>query len=312
VAVRVKNKEGVNLRPKYRSIGLLLVFVLVFALIPAIAMAATVTQGVKGVITDKLTGGPIPFATVSLLSTTTVWSAAYDGTYAIPTTVGSETVRAWAGSHATSLSPEFRVAANTVVTQNLVLDRFPNFEQPVYRFFNMTGGVHFYTASDAEFISVYKNLPNYKYDGIGYWVPVGPSIPATVGAPGWTNQNTVVLQRFYNKQAGVHFYTADVAEYTKVKNTLQSVYTYDGPAYNVTLTAPVDSFALIAARSSVPIFRFYNGTANAHFYTADTSEIFSPSAVSAIAPAALSQLYKFEGTAFYTGGWLWVAPLPDL
>jgi hypothetical protein len=45
--------------------------------------------------------------------------------------------------------------------------------KPVYRFYNFRkGGVHFYTASYAEYQNVLNTLGNtYRYEGVGYWVP---------------------------------------------------------------------------------------------------------------------------------------------
>ncbi|MEI7814869.1 MAG: carboxypeptidase regulatory-like domain-containing protein [Coriobacteriia bacterium] len=281
------------LRSKYHALGLLLVLAFVFALVPAVAFAAP-TRGVTGVIKDATTGYPIPFAQAILSDSGGVeidWAqAAYDGTYSFEAEVGTYTVYAALKSYVGSTTPEFRVEAGAATTENLVLDRWVNFSQPIYRFFNMTGGVHFYTADNSEFINVYKSLPTYKYDGIGYWVPEGDSIsPYADGADGegLMNMNDVVLQRFYNKQTGVHFYTADSVEYLNVKNNLSAIYKYDGPAYNVRLD---EGYGL-------PIFRFYNGTTNAHFYTANLSEINGEYT------ASLAGTYKFEGTAFYTGDW---------
>ncbi|MEI7814868.1 MAG: hypothetical protein WCJ13_08760 [Coriobacteriia bacterium] len=303
------------LRSKYRAIGLLFVLALVFALVPVAAFAA---QGISGVIKDGTTGYPIPFAFASLESSLgaplDAVQAAYDGTYSFETDVDTFTVYADAGSYVGTRTVEFKVEEGAVSSQDIVLDRSDTFWQPIYRFFNMTGGVHFYTADNSEFINVYKNLPMYKYDGIGYSVPEGDDVdPVYItdindpgypqNSPGWMNMNDDVLQRFFNKQTGVHFYTADNAEYLNVKNNLQAIYRYDGPAYNVRLTdlamfGPVGQSELTNKgrfSPSLPIFRFYNGTTNAHFYTANLSEINGG--------ASLAGTFKFEGTAFYTGGW---------
>jgi len=274
---------------KYRAIGFLLLLALALAVLPAVAMAApAITQGVQGVITDGTTGLPVPFAEARLLDglgDEVGWTrASYDGTYAIESEVGTHHLEVWAFGYETETSPDFNVDADAVTTQNISLTRWNNYYMPVYRFFNMTGGVHFYTSDPVEFMNVYKNLPDYKYDGIGYSIPVGADIAPEGENAGLMNTNKVVLQRFYNMQTGVHFYTADVNEFNNVRNTLSSIYHYDGPAYKVTFDSDYGS----------PIYRFYNGTTNAHFYTANTNEIY----------ASLAGTYKYEGVAFYTGGWV--------
>jgi lysyl endopeptidase len=47
----------------------------------------------------------------------------------------------------------------------------PTGATPVYRFYNMRTGAHFYTASEAEMISVRDNLRSaYRLEGIGYYL----------------------------------------------------------------------------------------------------------------------------------------------
>jgi hypothetical protein len=41
---------------------------------------------------------------------------------------------------------------------------------PLYRFFNTSNGVHFYTISTAERDSVIANLKQFNYEGIAYYV----------------------------------------------------------------------------------------------------------------------------------------------
>lgn len=42
--------------------------------------------------------------------------------------------------------------------------------QALYRFYNTQTGAHFYTASDTEMATTVQNLPQYKYEGIAYYV----------------------------------------------------------------------------------------------------------------------------------------------
>ena len=92
---------------------------------------------------------------------------------------------------------------------------------PVYRFYNLRAGVHFYTASEAEKQKVLDTLGSvYRYEGIAYKVSQ-------------TSDNAFPVYRFYNFKAGVHFYTASDAEMKNVLNTLGGVYRYEGVAYYV-------------------------------------------------------------------------------
>ena len=163
------------------------------------------------------------------------------------------------------------VPESTPCAQDLVLT--DHHEQAVYRFFNMKGGVHFYTASDAEFVNVYTNLDSvFKYDGIAYFVDLD------------NTDGQVPLYRFFNRETGVHFFTASEAEKNNVIANLSGRYTFEGQAYGVRIDGV-----------GVPVYRFYVPARNAHFYTADTSEILA-------AGSGLSNYYHYEGVAFYVGG----------
>jgi hypothetical protein len=294
------HQGGVKLLGKTRSIGLLLVLALAFALVPAFAMAApAITQGIQGVVTDSVTGVGIPFATVHI----DPWSgghlayitADYDGSYSYATGPGEYWMEAYFGpKYQTSPDPSeaVTVTAGAVTTKNFALVQDTTTpEQAVYRFFNMRAGTHFYTASDAEFINTYKNLPQFKYDGVAYWIPIGTSDGL------YTNTNNLPLYRFFNKKSGVHFYTKNEAEKATVMNTLSALYTYEGVAYNVT-----DAVADPDGNSNLPIFRFYVPLRNAHFYTADTSEMMG-------LKSTLSNYYQFEGIGYYIGDWFYTGDI---
>jgi len=281
---------------KWRLIGLLAVFVLAFALLPAFAMGApAITQGVQGIVKDASTGVPIPFAWMRISidgGEYVYFSAEYDGTYSYATPV-SDNIEVDANGMAYEAvnGPIIAVTAGAMTTQDFVLTRDPDFYQPVYRFFNMKGGTHFYTANDAEFIDVYKNNSSvFKYDGIAYWVAIGPDVAPEIGFFGWKNHSTVPLYRFFNVKTGVHFFTTDVAEMNDVKNNHSDLYTYEGVAYNVS-----------GPEWGAPVYRFYNPKRNAHFYSVDSNEV----------RGKLSNYYHYEGIGFNTGGWEYFAPLPD-
>jgi hypothetical protein len=94
----------------------------------------------------------------------------------------------------------------------------------VFRFFNRATGTHFYTGSAAEADNVMKTLPNYAYEGIAY-----RAFSQATDADGDLHK---ALYRFYNTQAGVHFYTANPNEKASIEANLPS-FKYEGVAYYV-------------------------------------------------------------------------------
>lgn len=93
---------------------------------------------------------------------------------------------------------------------------------PLYRFYRPSTGTHFYTASEAEKNNVVANLSRtYSLDGAAYNVSTTP-------VPGATT-----VWRFYRRNTGTHFYTADPAERQSVQNNLGAIYTYEGPAFYI-------------------------------------------------------------------------------
>ena len=71
---------------------------------------------------------------------------------------------------------------------------------PVYRFFNSSTEIHFYTADENERAFVEENLDNYVAEGTPYY--------------GYDTQveGTVPLYRFYNSSLDAHFYTPSAEE----------------------------------------------------------------------------------------------------
>jgi len=150
--------------------------------------------------------------------------------------------------------------------------RPPASMNPVYRFYNVRKGVHFYTASEAEKSAVAARLGSqYTLEGVAY--SINAANPA----------NTAPLYRFYNVRTGVHFYTASEAEKDRVVRTLAGTYHFEGTAYTV-CAAPVVG--------AVPVYRFYNVRKGVHFYTASEAEKDRVT-------RTLSSTYKPEGAAYY-------------
>jgi hypothetical protein len=115
---------------------------------------------------------------------------------------------------------------------------------------------------------------------------VGPrSNTVTVTAP----SAPIVLSpvyRFYRPSTGTHFYTASEDEKATVMATLGHIYTYEGPAYNVS--------ADDGGGAKPTVWRFYNVRNGTHFYTADPSERDH-------VLATLGHIYQLDGPAFYLG-----------
>lgn len=122
---------------------------------------------------------------------------------------------------------------------------------PVYRFFNIQTGTHFYTSSAAERDQVIATLARYRFEGIGFYAYTSPQ-------PG-----TSAVFRFYNLRTGTHFYTVSEPERDHVREALSSTFAYEGPAWYAATTAHV---------SNTAIYRFYNASTGAHFYTASAQE----------------------------------------
>lgn len=141
---------------------------------------------------------------------------------------------------------------------------------PVYRFWNLKNGTHFYTISESEKNNVTTRLSStYKYEGIAYYLNYS------------SGRNTTPLYRFYNLKNGTHFYTANEVEKNNVVSKLSSTYRLEGVAWYVSINSS----------DSMAVYRFWNlyGT---HFYTANPAERDN-------IIARLSSKYRYEGIAYY-------------
>ena len=144
--------------------------------------------------------------------------------------------------------------------------------RPVYRFYNIKNGTHFYTASSAERYSVATKLTKtYRFEGTAYTVDTAD--PA----------NVTPLYRFYNAKKGTHFYTSSEAERADVQARLSSIFKFEGVAYNVS-SAPVEG--------ATTVYRFFNKKTGTHFYTATEAERDDVT-------TRLAATYRYEGIAFY-------------
>jgi hypothetical protein len=124
----------------------------------------------------------------------------------------------------------------------------------VFRFYNTDAGGHFYTPSEAEAGQVRKTLPSFNDEGVGF--------KALNADPPEAHPLETDVFRFYNKDAGGHFYTASKAEADKVRNTLEN-FVDEGVGFRA-FEEQVEG--------TIPVYRFYNTDAGGHFYTPSEAE----------------------------------------
>jgi hypothetical protein len=113
---------------------------------------------------------------------------------------------------------------------------FPG-KAPIYRFYNVRNGSHFYTISEAERYNVIRKYSStYRFEGPAY------SIETT------SPKNNTPLHRFYNKRNGSHFFTASDAERKNVIANWSSTYAYVNPVIAVFLGWAAGTIGLVRPR----------------------------------------------------------------
>ena len=145
-----------------------------------------------------------------------------------------------------------------------------NSSETIYRFFNSTTGVHFYTANEIERDVVIDNLPEFNFEGASY-LGVDPLTGQIEPSP---------VYRFFNRDTGVHLYTISEVERDVV--TELDNFSFDGEVF----------FAYgVEIEGTIPIYRFFNSTTGAHFYT--------PSVIERDAVIDNLPDFQSEGIAYY-------------
>lgn len=142
---------------------------------------------------------------------------------------------------------------------------------PIYRFYNIKEGSHFYTASIPEKHTLYSMTYLYRYEGIAGFA----SNSAYTGG--------LAIHRFYNKQTGTHFYTSNQVEASRVNDTMYNTYRYEG----ITFYADAEQYY-----DSIAMHRFYKFNKGTHFYTSSQAEASNVNSI-------LYQSYKYESAPFY-------------
>jgi hypothetical protein len=102
----------------------------------------------------------------------------------------------------------------------------PTATRPLYRFFNVRTGTHFYTASEAEKSQVIATLSDtFQYEAVAYMVSSSPTEGATP------------VYRFYNHRKGGHFYTSSAEERDAVMSRFGDSYSYEGIGFWIPLAS---------------------------------------------------------------------------
>ncbi|MGB5712225.1 MAG: hypothetical protein WBM44_15110 [Waterburya sp.] len=143
-------------------------------------------------------------------------------------------------------------------------------ETTVYRFFDPTGGGHFYNVDENEKNFVQENLNNYTFEGKTY-----EAVDPTAG------DGTEEVYRFFNPSTGVHLYTTSENERDSIRENLDN-FSYEGAKFYAFDTQ---------VEGSLPVYRFYEPTLGVHFFT--PSEFEKNSVMENL------DNYDFEGIAYY-------------
>ena len=141
----------------------------------------------------------------------------------------------------------------------------------IFRFFNTTAGGHFFTADLGERDAVLTQAPHFTFEGGGFFAF---DADATVA-------NADPVYRFFNTQAGGHFFTNSEAERDFVASTLDH-FVFEGVGFQA-FDQQVDG--------SSAVYRFFNNDAGGHFFTINEAE----------RDVVIDNLphFTFEGVGFY-------------
>ncbi|MFP8777515.1 DUF1566 domain-containing protein [Hydrogenophaga sp. RWCD_12] len=141
---------------------------------------------------------------------------------------------------------------------------------PVYRFFNNSTGVHFYTMSDQERDAISATLPQFSLEGRAFYVLPDFDVPRSP------------VYRFYSIYTGTHFYTIDSEEMYYVRTNYAEYFNFEGVAWWATTHA---------GPGWMPVHRFFNTASSTHFYTTSEEE--------RLKQVATAPYMEYEGIAYY-------------
>ena len=168
------------------------------------------------------------------------------------------------------LTTEITIQNDDGVPDNNTINSSDIIGSTVFRFFDSSTGVHFYTASETERDFINNNLDNYELEGESY-TTVNPN----------NSEDAAAIYRFFNPVTGEHLYTANEAERDSIINNLAN-FEFEDVAFYAFETN---------VENTIPVYRFYEPTIGVHFYTANETE-------RTFVTENLSN-YSFEGIAYY-------------
>jgi len=123
---------------------------------------------------------------------------------------------------------------------------------PIYSFWGIQKGYHFYTASITEKDNLIKNFSKlYKYEGIPW------------NAYAAQKTETVPVYRFLNTTYQYHFYTSSVSEKDRLIKNYPILCKYESVAWYAYLSEQT---------GTTPIYRLYSPTKYQHFFTFSPGE----------------------------------------
>lgn len=127
----------------------------------------------------------------------------------------------------------------------------------VYSLFNNQTNLQFYTADENEKDEVLRGVPEYESRGVLFVAAPEPEVDDITGVS--------PVYRLFNESTGVHLYTVDENEKNYVVENL--------PNYRLEGNEGVAFYGYEAQiEGTVPLYRFYNQSLNAHFYTPSAEE----------------------------------------
>jgi len=143
--------------------------------------------------------------------------------------------------------------------------------RPVFRFFDIHDGGHFFTTSSVERDQVLATRPDLRFEKVGYDA-VNPASNDPHAAP---------VYRFFDTHDGGHFFTISLTERDQVLATRPDL-KFEGVGYSEHATQQA---------GDSPVYRFFETTSGGHFFT--------ESAVERNQVMATRSDMRFEGIAFW-------------
>lgn len=125
----------------------------------------------------------------------------------------------------------------------------------MYRYYNESKGVHFYTDNKATM----ERFPDYSYEKEAFRV-----FPKANAESYISNPDIVPVYRFYNPETGAHFYTANESQAARVRDNYSPPFIDEGIKFYVYRAG---------SGFGTELRKFFNPSTGAHFFTAFENEM---------------------------------------